>query len=235
MKEIEFIPKDEWAETLVPGPKPARHYTPSWMKKMPMFYDNNRRVEPIQTQRIKFNTTAKMCVPFTDTFNFGYIQATWCDMYVHNSGEGRGDAFFSAYPDLLETRNKMSLEPVDEFYKNEFAWKIQWIPKLPKGYSILYTHPLNHYDLPFHTLSGIVDSDEFVYERDGNHPFLIREGFEGFIPKGTPMFQIIPFKRDNWKSVIRSRDPLQMVKGEVVRQDFWGGYKKLFWKKKTFK
>lgn len=235
MKKIEFIPKDEWAETLVPAPKPARNYTPDWYKKMPMFYDNQKRIEPITENRVKFNTTAKMCTPLSDTFNFGYIQETWCDMYVNDSGEGRGDAFFSALPDLLETRNKFSLEPVDDFYKNEFAWKVQWIPKVPPGYSVLYTHPLNHYHLPFYSLSGIVESDEFVYERGGNHPFFIRQGFEGFIPKGTPMFQIIPFKRDDWKSEVHSPDPLQIVKGEASRQHFWKSYQKLFWKKKTFK
>lgn len=236
MKDIIFFPKDEAAEFLVPPPKPARNYTPEWYKKIPAFVDNKQEIEPfVDGKRAKFNTTAKMCVPFSDTFNFGYIQETWCDIFVNRNEDGTADVYFSSLPDLIEARDTLNVGESPDFYKNEFAWKIQWVPQLPKGYSVLYTHPLNHHDLPFYSLSGIVDADKFIYERDGNHPVLIRSSFEGFIPKGTPMFQIIPFKRDDWQSHIQESDPYHMIRSEVTRQKFWGGYKKFFWSKKTFK
>jgi hypothetical protein len=34
---------------------------------------------------------------------------------------------------------------------------------------------------------------------------VIQKGFEGIIEKGTPMFQIIPFKRDEWKATYSER------------------------------
>jgi hypothetical protein len=67
---------------------------------------------------------------------------------------------------------------------------------------VLLTHPLNREDLPFHVTSGIIDSD--VFFNAGNIPFFIKEDFEGVIPKGTPIAQLIPIKRYDWKMQIRS-------------------------------
>jgi hypothetical protein len=50
-------------------------------------------------------------------------------------------------------------------------------------------------------LSGIVDS---TILHEGSIPFFIKKGFEGIIPAGTPILQIIPFKKDNWTSKVNS-------------------------------
>jgi hypothetical protein len=184
----------------------------------------------------KANTTHKMCLPFTDALNFGYIQETWCDIYVEQNSDGVVDYYFSSAPQIMQDRPASKYHNYDEnFYNIEFMWKTQWIPQVPKGYSVLYTHPLNRDDLPFYTLSGIVDADKFIYETDGNHPFLLRNGFTGLIPQGTPMFQIIPFKRDNWNSHEGEFDPDLQNKSINVYRKFWGVYKSDFWTKKTFK
>jgi hypothetical protein len=47
------------------------------------------------------------------------------------------------------------------FYPLEYTWDPNVSFSVPKGYSILITHPLNRNDLPFYTLSGIIDT---VYE-----------------------------------------------------------------------
>jgi hypothetical protein len=39
-----------------------------------------------------------------------------------------------------------------------------------------------------------------MLESDINSPFIIKSGFEGIIEKGTPMFQVIPFKRADWQA-----------------------------------
>ena len=61
----------------------------------------------------------------------------------------------------------------------------------------MITHPLNRNDLPFITISGIVDGN-FAISADGNVPFYIKNNFEGIIPQGTPIAQLIPFYRQNW-------------------------------------
>jgi hypothetical protein len=57
---------------------------------------------------------------------------------------------------------------------------------------------VNRPDLPFVTLSGMVDSDRY---RDNfiNFPAYWRDrDFNGVLPKGTPLAQCIPIKRDEW-------------------------------------
>jgi hypothetical protein len=97
----------------------------------------------------------------------------------------------------------------------------------------MISHPANRFDLPFTTLSGIVDSDTALHE--GNLPFFIKEGFEGLIPKGTPIFQIIPFKRENWKSEIDRDISIEANKNAFSAGSvLFGWYKSKVWKRKTY-
>jgi hypothetical protein len=112
------------------------------------------------------------------------------------------------------------------------------MPKLPKGWSALITSPNNRFDLPFRATTGIVDSDLFYgmsAGQGGNYPFYLNKGFEGIIPVGTPMYQIIPFKRENWKSTQLKYDEEDAIKKHTnIRRHFVSGYKKEYWQKKTF-
>ena len=73
-----------------------------------------------------------------------------------------------------------------------------WTIELPPGYSLLVTHPINRHDLPFVTLTGLVDADRY---RDNFMHFPARwldPDFNGVLPKGTPVAQCLPIKRENW-------------------------------------
>ena len=67
---------------------------------------------------------------------------------------------------------------------------------------MLFTHPANRFDLPFTTLTGLVDCDRYhdnwihfpAHWHDAN--------FSGVLPKGTPVAQCMPVKREDW--VVRS-------------------------------
>ena len=72
--------------------------------------------------------------------------------------------------------------------------------ELPEGYSALYTHPLNRFELPFLTMSGIVDNDHV--RLPGTMPFFFLKAVTGIIPAGTPYAQIFPFRREHWQSEI---------------------------------
>jgi hypothetical protein len=230
-KSISFVPTSFETVHFVPPPKPARNYTPDWIKRMPMFHNNEMKITPSG----QANLTAKMCQPFMDTYNFGYIQETWCDIYIEMDSLGNRKYFFSGNPEIMSMGRNSKYQISDAFDPDEFLWKVQWSPRLPKGYSTLYVHPLNQDDLPFRTLSGIVDSDKHFFEQTGNHPFFIKKDFEGLIPRGTPMFQIIPFKRDNWTSESEEFDVSLEKRKNFLRSKFWGVYKNNSWTKKTFK
>jgi hypothetical protein len=85
-------------------------------------------------------------------------------------------------------------------------------------------------------IQGIVDADGFTHSEEGsNLPFLLKEDFTGMIKKGTPMYQIIPFKRETWKSeAAKFNANQQLTVTQSVKQFMWGGYKNLVWNKKEF-
>lgn len=231
MKKINFFPKNLNAEILVDRPEPSKNFVPSWYKKIPAFENNKFTVNEFGES----NNTVKLCTPFSDSFSMGYIQKLWADVYI----ESREDKIYyssSMEYSPMSHRETFTEIPIDKsFYQYEFTWKMQWIPKLPPGYSILYTHPLNRTDLPFYSLTGIVDSDKFYHEGQGNHPFYIKKDFLGKIPYGTPIVQIIPFKRENWVSSFEEFEEKNIVIPKILKKQFYGVYKKNFWSKKSFR
>ena len=200
-------------------PFPASRLVPDWFRKM----------KPVSDDRI---ASVKRCVPFLDSLTSGYIIALPVD--VHYSKE-RG--FWSkAVFEVVSKHAKSQTEDVvlaDGFNSQPFKWINNFFIKTPKGYSCMFVHPLNREDLPFHSFSAIVDTDSHPLVI--NFPFVMKDDFEGVIPAGTPLIQIIPFKRDEWKMSIKDTGashhyPLQH---EVMTSPL-GWYRQKFWKKKRF-
>jgi len=237
MKTIEFFPLSREIELTVPHPKPASTYVPEWYKRVPKFENDKFEVHVLPNGSTMANATMKSCIPFLDGLTSGYIQETWCDILIERVDEDSIIYKYSGSPEIIQIRPKLSSEKMinDSFYKIEFIWQQPWIPKLPLGWSMLYTHPANRCDLPFTSLTGVIDNDTFYSERKGNYPFFLKKGFEGIIPAGTPMFQMIPFKREDWNTKVNEyHADYQWHAGRVTKY-FYDGYKKIFWKKKNYK
>lgn len=228
---VEFIPKTEDIAVNVPSPKPAKAYSPNWYKSIPKFSNGSFSAIDFPDGSVGANTTVKSCVPFMDALLTGYIQETWCDIYVEETN-GFVTYKYSSNPKIVSHRDKPSIQISEShFYNMEFVWHQPWIPKLPKGYSMLYTHPLNRLDLPFVTLDGVIDNDAFSVETAGNYPFFLKTGFTGMIPAGTPMFQMVPIRREAWSS---STGKPFGIKQMGPNRHFYDGYKKMFWTKKEY-
>lgn len=231
MKKISFIPSSELSEIVVDSPLSSKKFIPEWYKK----------IVPINEKNISFNkdldqinTNVKMCMPFFDALTCGYIQKTWSDILIKNYN-GEVSFNFAVKPEIVKFRGRPNIPIDDRYYPYEFIFIQPWIPKLPKGYSALITHPFNRTDLPFHVLSGIVDYDVFHHVPGGNIPFYLKNNFEGIIPSGTPMYQIIPFKRESWINKKEKFDPIVSKKKEhLVMQNFINSYKNRFWFKKIY-
>ena len=70
-----------------------------------------------------------------------------------------------------------------------------WIIKTPPGYSYLLVQPLNRFDLPFHILSGVVETDTYYREIQFLSICLLKPGATFVLKKGTPIVQIYPIQR----------------------------------------
>lgn len=232
--QISFIPSTKETEDLVPRPLPAKNYIPDWYKNIKL----PKNIEISNDKGIQ-NSNVKMCTPFLDTLISGYIQETWCDIYIDVRDVGKEKEIFinhASGPEIIGIRDKNDIPIPEEFYPIQFFWLEQWIPKLPNGFSILTTMPFNRTDLPFFSLSAIIDSDKYFHEYNGRHPFLIKRDFTGIIPSGTPMYQILPIKRESWSAKYENFNYYENRKRKhSIRKNFLNSYKNKFWQKKDFK
>jgi hypothetical protein len=116
-------------------------------------------------------------------------------------------------------------------------WTNPWLIKTPKGYSCIFTSPFNR-DAPFNIFDGVVDTD--TYDMPVNFPFGLKDpDFEGLIPAGTPIAQVIPFKRTAWKSEYTETTPEvteRINKATTELNSRWYDvYRTRWWSKKEFK
>jgi len=228
MKLIKFGVESEHIQQIVP----AKSKMPDWYKKTPLNGENNEKYSIS-----KGNISFKGCSPFMDSFTTGYIATLWQSVEVTTREDGSKDLVWpvSEYPiaKLRDPSGNYRLPTPAGHTDQHFSWITPFSIKTPKGYSALISHPHNRFDLPFTTLSGVVDSDSVI--GPGNLPFFIRSDFEGIIEAGTPIFQIMPFKRDSWTS---KTDEETRLEGEKARHQSMafvpGFYKKNKWVKKRY-
>jgi hypothetical protein len=99
----------------------------------------------------------------------------------------------------------------------------------------MFTAPV-HRDSVFTILDGVVDTD--TYTAPVNFPFVLNDiKFEGMIPAGTPMAQVVPFKRETWEmSIGDSEELIQQNKvSTLLRTKFFDSYKSQFRTVKEYK
>jgi hypothetical protein len=95
--------------------------------------------------------------------------------------------------------------------------------------------PMHQEHYPFEIVPGIIDTDSYMSE--GFLSFKIENTFRGIIEKGTPIAQVIPFKRESWESTyIDYKDSKENQKTQrmLIRSKFFNYYKKNFWHKKEW-
>jgi hypothetical protein len=88
----------------------------------------------------------------------------------------------------------------------------------------------------FEILPAIIDTDKAITQI--NLPFVLKDlKFEGTIPAGTPIAQIIPFKRESWKLEKGNEKDIEKNKNTIklLQSSFVNVYKNKFWQKKSYK
>ena len=227
MKIIRFFSQKEFENA--GQPIPAKKVLPEWY----------RLSESEILEGPEPGPGLKKCVPFLDAMISGYVLVTPMDIFVSQDEDGGLQIRWNSaeiFRDFIAERPKELGEKMPRpagHMPNHLAFKGFWGFRTPKGWSVLVTHPLNRHDLPFTITSGIMDSDK--YSTSGNIPFFIKEGFSGVIPAGTPFAQLIPIKRESWKSIDNDKgiQYLETLQGSTVRKP-GKSYKKLFWQRKDY-
>lgn len=194
-------------------PMPASKHIPDWFVKADRFAKHPLTGEYIKAPKhiapyAKPGTddygkipTWKACPALLDTFTTGYVLRTPCDIKFYVKDNRVVAEVDKEYEIFIQRRDSMpGFSQPHGYHSNHFAWFGNWQVVVPEGYSVLYTHPLNRYDLPFLSTSGLIDTDKV--SMPGSYPFFVRKDWEGVIEAGTPYMQMIPFLRENWESEI---------------------------------
>jgi hypothetical protein len=229
-------------------PIPAKNIIPEWYKKIKPYQEPEQRVflnsgaevgngpgfhYNYQTGFVD-NETIKKCVPVLDSITSGYIIRTYCDILVEDANDGTLFFSWAKSPGSFEVitfHNPLQVTGHPDVLGSQIPkFKNIWSVKTPKGYSCLFVSPL-HGDTPIKIFPGIVDTD--THHAAVEFPFVLKDlNFRGLIPKGTPVAQIIPIKRDNWESSYYEGSDTNIVKH--VKSMFVDGYRKLYWSKKHY-
>lgn len=208
---------------------PAKNNVPQWYKDIARWIGDKPKIYPSR------NHTMKHCIPLLDSITSGYVITLPYDVMVEQKNNKPFLTWLSDGEQIVK-RDKKTFEPMPTpigFHNEMFAIRIPMSFKLPKGYSLIFTQPFNRFDLVTMTMTAIIDADSEIYS--GEAPLFIKEGFEGVIKQGTPIAQLIPFKRENWVSEetkgLNNKASLNHKRSTSILS---GWYKNNIWKRKSY-
>jgi hypothetical protein len=200
--EVNFI-------TTVPGlnlledclPKSAKEYIPEWWKEAPT-------IKTEKTWEGSIPGNMKVCPSFSDYFTKGYIVPMWVDSHLYydsDSGDWKWKTADGKFG-WSSHSNSQYLDYVDHKFLNKdsfFVFKIRlpWYVFTTKGYSLYQLPTFFHFNEDFSVVPGVRDTD--VYHEMNVQLLIHSNKKEIFIPRGTPLAQYIPFKREKTKYNIR--------------------------------
>jgi hypothetical protein len=215
------------------APQPAINFLPEWYKETQPYIDKYKK--PLISNG-DIPATIKKCLPVFDAVSSGYIIFTPADIYVRKEENGKNFYQWKLFKELImfHPEKQANLHPSNIKDLDYPKFINPWSIKTEKGYSCLITQPMHH-DLPFTIFPGIVDTDK--YNLEINFVFTLKDpDFEGLIPAGTPMAQIIPIKRGSWKMKIGNKKDFDNFKKQESKifSKFLNGYKNYFWERKQY-
>ena len=240
----------------IPKPVPASKVVPTWWKDMDRHIPEHPNLVHVNGgipgAGIPPQETVKACVPVLDTLRTGYIIPLWTelifaypdhspnDLMISWNFQGLGTKLHGSY--LEESRDRRAVDPksfesskgmpihnraLENNVPHMFTLNSPWMIKTPPGYSCLFIAPLNN-DLPFDYVNGIVNTDTYTLAVNWN--FIMKRRWEGTLRVGTPMMQVIPFKRDEWESTVRTWTDEDVKRANIAMTGldmyFEGGYQR---------
>lgn len=232
MEIIKFYPWGTGVNPLIHSA--AKEVAPYW-KELPRFHgkDDAEKIRNGTAEHGKIHMGLKNCMPYFDAMTAGYHYQLHTDIYITKINDKNADASWTHELFPLTIRPSFEMPTPHGHYDTHFSWQMHWGISLPAGWSALVTHPLNRYDLPFTTTSGIADFD--TYPMPGNISFHIKDNFEGVIRAGTPIFTILPIKRETWVSEVDINAGIEGHRlAEEKKTMVYGNYKKNYRQEKRY-
>lgn len=173
-----------------------------------------KRAKAGELTRGMVQQTIRSCPAMDDWLKSGWILLSNRDIHVINGigGDDKGKKTFATY-DPHDSGYNSSSHPItqtldafeylgeDKPIKDAFKMRNPWNIKTPEGYSCFYLDPFLFQNNHFACWQGIIDTDTFNVGMDNAQIIFYPKVDHSFvIPKGTPLCQIIPYKREKWNA-----------------------------------
>jgi hypothetical protein len=242
--KIEFMASAENYDAL-PHPVPAAKAVPDWYKRLPRSRNPetsqpaSKMVWSDKERGFVAGATMKECIPVRDYITAGYVIPLWSALVVsmdddgssHFSWQGDDVLGVEGHPAYQTLATPLNWNDSERTTLKLFS---PWLFKTEPGYSCLFFSP--RYGEPnIEILPAIVDTDT---QHEVNFPFVYRprkDARDYIIERGTPIVQILPFKRQEWSSSVTAI-PESKIRGfnKFIRSFAMGGYRRFRHTKKTF-
>lgn len=233
MSVVTFYQSHEGIDALVEPPKPASKTLPEWYR---------RQGAPLG----EFGSTIKRCMPIFDIMTAGYILELPCDIYVDATNPEKLEYFVPQ--DVLDNLQEDLFaehlpEQLSEYPKTQGRHHKDVLRINPfytvgteKGYSSMLVQPFHGDPSPLQAFPALIDTDTFI--SSGHYSFYVEKDFQGIIKQGTPLIQVIPFRRDSFTTKVVLFDKAKVIlkkQGARLRSTFTNGYKNKFRTLKDYK
>ncbi len=175
---------------VIAPPVPAKAYMPDWFRRLPAVDDGVAGLN-------NTGLTVKRCMPFLDAMTTGWILSLPATVRLEISEGGtRVDAGWEFDRPLVANHGTHQVKGNPFGTRPPCKFINFWTIATPAGWSCLFVQPLNRPNGVFEVVAGIVDTD--TYRSPIHFPFFAI-GDDGLhvIEKGSPLIQVIPFRRDS--------------------------------------
>jgi hypothetical protein len=186
---IEFLcaPEDKG---VIAEPVPAKAQLPDWFRRLPA-------VDKAHLTPTNNGITIKRCMPFFDALSTGWLLPIAATVRLQVRDGGRTvDAGWDFDRELVSYHGAFQVAGNPSEPRPPCKFHNYWTIRTPPGWSCLFLPPLNRPNPVFEIIAGVVDTDS--YHSLIHLPFFAtaQEGLY-VIEKGTPIAQVIPFRRES--------------------------------------
>lgn len=212
-------------------PVPAQTLIPEWYKNTHSYQNDEKLSRYVDGQK-QTTATIKKCMPVFDVLTAGYFILTHEDIEIKK--ENGGTSFLATNSFFAHTAEQARLHPAVKSTDNILGKYVHsWGIETPVGYSCLFLPPVHRSNV-ISILPAVVDTD--TYNIPVQLPFILADDeFQGVIPAGTPIAQVIPFQREDWEIEYTKADiTLTQKIYSYINETIFNAYKNRFWVKKDF-
>jgi Family of unknown function (DUF6065) len=209
---IEFLCRPE-DKGVIAEPVPAKGVLPAWFRQLP-------GVDKSQLGATNNGLTVKRCMPFLDAMAAGWIVPLAATVQLEISDGGQTvTAGWEFDRELVSNHAPFQIAGNPHEPHPPMKFHNHWTIRTPSGWSCLFVPPINRPNGVIEVMGGLVDTD--TYRSPVNFPFVaIAPDGVHTLERGTPLVQVIPFRRDDigLEGSIRAETAQEAEEREQIRR-----------------